>query len=330
MSAMSARLRILFCFLLASGSIVASPPAAAAATGPYTLPFFSSHPMTQDYGPSSCTCESPGHGYLHWHPGIDWGMPIGTDIAASNSGTIASYKEDLYDGAGPDQYGQGNFVFVAHGSNRWTLYYHLTHNGVLGSTGAGVSAGQQIADSGNTGHSTGPHLHYALVTSAGCQSNGCDTDPRLWTTSPGRVPWRAAFYDESNHSVVHVVSGTTITFWVMFRNTGGRTWSSANDALGHGRLELYSTASGGTSVKASPFQAADWVSSSLPTRLEEATVAPDAVGSFRFGIRGSPPLGSYPHNAFNLRASTLAWFDYAALGYYEIAIEVDPDCHIAC
>ena len=126
------------------------------------------------------------------------------------------------------------------------------------------------------------------------------------------------------------MSGTTITHWVKFRNTGGRTWTSANDALGHGRIELYSTASGGMPTQPSPFQAADWLSSILPTRLEESAVGPDGVGTFTFGIKGSPPIGSYPHNDFNLHVYATAWFDYAALGSYEISIDVDPDCSVAC
>lgn len=327
---MPRRIRALLGLLcIASGSIIVSP-ASAATIGPYTLPFFSYHPMTQDYGPTSCTCEPAGHGYLHWHDGIDWGMPIGTDIAATNAGTIASFKEDLYDGEGPDQYGQGNFVFVAHGSSRWSLYYHLTHNGVLFGAGTAVSAGQRIADSGNTGYSTGPHLHYSLMTTATCQTSRCDTDPRLWTTSPGRVPWRASFYAETNPGDVHIVSGTTVTHWVKFKNTGGRPWTNGNDGLGHGRIDLYSTAAAGSPTLASPFQAADWQNAILATSLDEASVSPDAVGTFTFGLKGKPPIGSYPHNAFNLHAYGLEWFDYEALGSFEISIDVDPDCDVAC
>jgi hypothetical protein len=325
------RLRVLLILVLAAASVVATPQRAAAnAIGPYTFPFFSPHTVTQGYGPTNCTCEPPGHGYPHWHNGIDWGMPIGTKLAATNAGTVASYKEDLYDGQGPDQYGQGNFVFVSHGSSRWSLYYHLTHNGVLDGTGTTVSAGQYIAQSGNTGFSSGPHLHYSLMLTATCQSNTCDTDPRLWTTSPGRVPWLATYYSENNAGTVFIIKDTTVTHWVKFKNTGGRTWVPTNDSNGRGSLLLYSTTSTGMTSQASLFQALDWPSSIIATGLDVASVPPDGIATFTFGLKASPSVGYYPNNYFNLRASSLWWFDYATLGSYFIPIEVDPNCDTGC
>lgn len=327
---MLARIRRVTCMIAAAATLLLGLPGTVAATiGPYTFPFYRPHTMTQDYGPTSVTAEPAGHGYTHWHNGIDWSMSIGTDIAASNAGTVGNIKEDLYDGQGPDPLGQGNYVFVSHGGSRWSLYYHLTHNGVIVSTNDDVSAGQHIADSGNTGASSGPHLHYSLMTTSTCQSNSCDTDPRLWTTSPGRVPFEATYSSESNGGTEHVEEGHTIVHWVKFKNTGGRTWSTSNDSLGHGRIVLYSTTSSGTASSPSGFQASDWESSTLVTQADQSSVAPDGIGTFTFGIYGGHGPGSYT-NYFNLRAYALAWFDYDTIGDYYIPIVVDINCDLGC
>lgn len=327
---MLARLRALVVAALATSTVLLGFPAdVAATTGPYTYPFYRPHTMSQNYGCTGFVSEPPKGTCTHWHNGIDWSMPIGTDIAASNIGTIGNLKEDLIDGEGPDPNGQGNYVFVDHGGSRWSLYYHLTHNGVVYGTGTLVSAALHIADSGNTGLSSGAHLHYSLMTTSTCQTNSCDTDPRLWTTSPGRVPYEATYYSESNAGTEHIVEGTTTTHWVKFKNTGGRTWTNTNDSNGNGRLFLYSTTSTGVTASSSLFQAADWLGTTIATALDQASIAPDQIGTFTFGLKANPGVGSYT-NYFNLRPSSIVWFDYDTLGDYYIPIVVDPDCQSGC
>ena len=83
----------------------------------------------------------------HFIPGI----PIGTAVMASSGGTVTR--------AGWGS-GYGYVVYIQHADGRETRYGHLSK--VLVSVGQKVSQGQKIALSGNTGRSTGPHLHFEI------------------------------------------------------------------------------------------------------------------------------------------------------------------------
>lgn len=84
------------------------------------------------------------------HKGIDIGAPKGTTIVAAASGTV-TYAQYGYGG------GYGNHLIISHGNGVQTLYGHCTS--LLVSQGQYVSQGQAIATVGNTGDSTGNHLH---------------------------------------------------------------------------------------------------------------------------------------------------------------------------
>jgi murein DD-endopeptidase MepM/ murein hydrolase activator NlpD len=89
---------------------------------------------------------------VKFHHGIDVAMPVGTALTAPADGTIA------HKGAGAS----GGFtLLIRHEGNFHTVYYHLqkpSHRNV----GERVKTGDVIANSGNTGSSTGPHLHFEL------------------------------------------------------------------------------------------------------------------------------------------------------------------------
>ena len=76
--------------------------------------------------------------------------------------------------------GYGNYIEIDHGNGYYTAYGHLNSFNV--SAGQTVSRGQQIAVSGNTGISTGPHLHYEVYI--GGLSLGYRVDPLQYTTHP--------------------------------------------------------------------------------------------------------------------------------------------------
>ena len=87
-----------------------------------------------------------------FHAGMDFSAKIGTDIYATGNGvvTFASWKQ-----------GYGNCLIIDHGYGYKTLYGHL--NKFKKRVGQKVTRGEVIGEVGNTGKSTGPHLHYAVI-----------------------------------------------------------------------------------------------------------------------------------------------------------------------
>jgi murein DD-endopeptidase MepM/ murein hydrolase activator NlpD len=94
------------------------------------------------------------------HAGIDIPLPEGTGLRAADSGTVA-----IAGWVG----GYGNYTCIQHGGSLSTCYGHQSSISV--SVGQSVSQGQVIGYSGNTGHSTGPHLHFEV------RINGSPVDP---------------------------------------------------------------------------------------------------------------------------------------------------------
>lgn len=89
--------------------------------------------------------------YHSRHNGLDFGVPVGTPVRSTMDGRV------IY--AGWNDQGYGNLVIVENGPYR-TYYAHLSSIPV--SVGQQVTAGTVIGLSGNTGNSTGPHLHYEI------------------------------------------------------------------------------------------------------------------------------------------------------------------------
>lgn len=95
--------------------------------------------------------SAPTKGASTYHKGVDWATPTGTAVMASCGGTVTK--------AGWGS-GYGYVVYIRHEDGRETRYGHLSK--VLVSAGQKVTQGQKIALSGNTGVSTGPHLHFEI------------------------------------------------------------------------------------------------------------------------------------------------------------------------
>ncbi|NDV77751.1 M23 family metallopeptidase [Dysgonomonas sp. 511] len=93
----------------------------------------------------------PIYGTARFHAGMDFSADIGTPVYATGDGvvTYADWRQ-----------GYGKCIIVDHGFGYTTLYAHLSEYKVM--SGQKVTRGEQIAEVGNTGKSTGPHLHYEV------------------------------------------------------------------------------------------------------------------------------------------------------------------------
>jgi len=94
---------------------------------------------------------------------VDFRMHEGTPVHAARSGVVARLEESNSIGCWEDGCGRhANYVVVLHDDGTTGEYYHLLQDGALVEVGERVVAGQKIALSGNTGHTTIPHLHFAV------------------------------------------------------------------------------------------------------------------------------------------------------------------------
>lgn len=91
---------------------------------------------------------------IHGHNGVDLGGPEGTEVRAAAAGTVILSRAEGYNG------GYGKYIVIKHPNGTQTLYAHLSQDSVQ--VGEKVSQGEHIGAIGNTGHSTGPHLHFEV------------------------------------------------------------------------------------------------------------------------------------------------------------------------
>ncbi|MDR6225605.1 murein hydrolase activator EnvC family protein [Desmospora profundinema] len=115
-------------------------------------------PLTSPYGMR----YHPVRKENRMHTGIDLGAPLGTPILAAASGKVIDSRPAS---------GYGYIIIIDHGGGLSTLYAHMYAQGAKVSAGQEVSKGQVIAEVGNNGWSTGPHLHFEVL------KNGNHTDP---------------------------------------------------------------------------------------------------------------------------------------------------------
>jgi murein DD-endopeptidase MepM/ murein hydrolase activator NlpD len=118
---------------------------------------------------------------------VDLVVPTGTPILAARGGVVMQV-ESGFDRAGlnKEKYGErANLVRVLHDDGSMAVYAHLQENAVYVRVGDRVSVGQQIALSGNTGYSSGPHLHFCVQVNTGMRLVSI---PFRMVTSRGYLP----------------------------------------------------------------------------------------------------------------------------------------------
>ena len=125
-------------------------------TIPLLRPVGSNWPVTQWFG------ENPDlYPNTQGHNGIDYGVPEGTPILAAADGQVLRADKDPETVRKPRS-GYGNQVRIQHVDGSLTIYGHQMNDGFNCKTGDMVQMGDLIGFSGNTGRSTGPHLHFEL------------------------------------------------------------------------------------------------------------------------------------------------------------------------
>lgn len=145
--------------------LLGDPTAVPDGSAIYRVPFSvaSNYNVTQAY-PDTVT-----HRTADSRHALDIAMPVGTDIFAARAGTVFSVSGDHFK-SGTDVEVDGpraNIVQILHDDGTYAIYAHLNWNSIRVKAGDRVQRGQYIADSGNTGFSSGPHLHFAVLMNAG-------------------------------------------------------------------------------------------------------------------------------------------------------------------
>jgi len=124
------------------------------------------HVITQGFGQTAFSQSSKGQAVYNGkgHNGIDLAASIGTQVYSAHDGQVMGTGNTDLTCAGASY---GKWILIKHTNGLTTLYAHLSLIKV--STGQTVKRGEVIALSGNTGYSTGPHLHFSLYASDGVE-----------------------------------------------------------------------------------------------------------------------------------------------------------------
>ncbi|WP_211219818.1 M23 family metallopeptidase [Glaciibacter superstes] len=137
--------------------------------GAIQWPFLTGVPITTDFGPRSAPCG----GCSTFHKGIDMNPGVDSPIQAIADGVVREVSET-------DDGGLGVYVVIDHmvdGELVSSVYAHMSEGSLTLEVGQPVKVGQVVGNVGNTGQSTGPHLHFEVLL-----DGTTPTDPFVWLT----------------------------------------------------------------------------------------------------------------------------------------------------
>lgn len=146
----------------------------------YALPYSSgeTYLMSQGYnGPFSHSGKNA----------LDFTMPVGTKVVAARGGIVTAIKEDSNKGcSNRDCLGLANLITIIHEDGTFADYVHLKRKGALVEVGDKVMRGDVIGLSGNTGFTSGPHLHFEVYLPAPGNHQTLRTQ---FETAPGEIEY---------------------------------------------------------------------------------------------------------------------------------------------
>jgi len=147
--------------------VIGDPQAVHAPRRPYRAPFA--------LGDSFKVTQAPPDAVTHVDAAnrnaIDIGMPVGTPVHAAREGVVINVARSFFRGGTQIENAHAaNFVQVLHDDGTNAVYAHLQLDTVRVRPGQRIARGEYIANSGNTGFSSGPHLHFVVLRNAGLHS----------------------------------------------------------------------------------------------------------------------------------------------------------------
>jgi murein DD-endopeptidase MepM/ murein hydrolase activator NlpD len=153
--------------------------------------------ITQYFGGTEFAARNAAaYGGRAYHPGVDFGAPSGTAIKAPLAGTVrATGNTDLVPGC----YSWGKWTLIDHANGLSTLYAHQSVQSVV--AGQKVGTGEVIGYVGNTGFSTGPHLHFTVYAKDGVNVRRFNEIKTVTSCGPATTPIAAveAYIDPMNY-----------------------------------------------------------------------------------------------------------------------------------
>lgn len=145
--------------------VAGDPSASHDASVSYRVPYS----LASEYRVSQAYPDAVTHQSIDSIYAVDISMPIGTDVVAAREGVVFDVAGTHFrGGTDPNQdLSAANVIRILHDDGTYAIYAHLNTNTIRVEPGDRVKRGEYIADSGNTGFSSGPHLHFAVVHNTG-------------------------------------------------------------------------------------------------------------------------------------------------------------------